>query len=431
MFKIVIFLFLYANCYGSKVSRSNHILNELKPSEYSFIIQDADSGVIIKSHNENKLFPTASTIKVLTAQYALEKLGVDFKFKTKICQRGNDLYIVGSGDPSFVFENLYLLAHKLKIRGGVGKYKKILYDDSIFEEFELKTGRKKLNTTRAYNAHVSGLNLNYNSIPVHLFRVNNKVHSDKLSNANVSEVSLSNVENISLRYEGNIIKAYGNFPKSKTEHIEYIKAKNPSLNFAQTFNYVMGLNLPISSGVINKNCEEIVSVESRPIGEIVKLMNKFSNNLIAESLIKKIDSLDSPQGKMGRGVNKFKKYLMNNGFNSKNLELLSPSGLNPLNKASAKAMNSFLLTKIHNRIDSFTLLASMPIAGVDGTLKKLKRANFIGKTGYINGVASITGYYKGSKNLVVTLFINSKNKSYSTLNKIRSNFIQKLKSISK
>ena len=93
-------------------------------------------------------------------------------------------------------------------------------------------------------------------------------------------------------------------------------------------------------------------------------------------------------------------------------------------------MNNFLLTKIQKRIDSFTLLSSMPIAGVDGTLKKIKRSNFTGKTGYINGVASIIGYYKGSKDLIVTLFINSKNKSYSSLNKIRSKFIRNLKSIS-
>ncbi len=430
MFKIVIFLFFYVSCFGNKVPKRTHILNDLKPSEYSYIIQDADSGEIIKSHNETKLFPTASTVKILTAQFALEKLGVDYKFKTKLCQKGSDLYIVGSGDPSFVIENLYLLAHKLKIRGGLEKFKKIYYDDSIFESFSIKTGRKKLSTTRAYNAHVSGLNLNYNSIPVHLFKVNNKIKSDNISNANVSKVTLSSVENIGLRYDGNKIVAYGNFPSSKSEHIEYIKAKDPSMNFAETFNKILGVNLPISSGSIGKNCTEVVSVESRPVGDIIKLMNKFSNNLIAEALVKKIDSEGGSSGKLGSGVDKLRKYLFNRGFDPKSLELVSPSGLNPTNKASARALNNFLLNNVKNRIDSFTLLASMPIAGVDGTLRKIKKSNFLGKTGYINGVASIAGFYKGSRNLVTTLFINSNNKSYSTLNSIRSKYIQKLKSIS-
>ncbi len=429
MFKIVIFLLFYVNCYGNKVQTANHIIKDLKAGEYSYIVQDLNSGEVIKSHNENVLFPTASTVKILTAQYALEKLGVDFKFKTKLCQKGQGLYIVGSGDPSFVIENLYLLAHKLKIRGGLSEFKNLFYDDSIFESYSIKTGRKKLSSTRAYNAHVGGLNLNYNSIPVHLFNINKKIKSDNISNANVSKVTFSSSENIGLRYDGDIIQAYGNFPRSKSEHIEYIKAKNPSLNFAETFRKILEINLPTTKGNISKSCKEIVSVESRPIGEIIKLMNKFSNNLIAEALIKKIDSLDSSQGKMSTGVEKFKKYLFKNGFSSENLSLVSPSGLNPNNKTTAKAMNAFLLNKSKKRVDSFTLFASMPIAGVDGTLKKIKRSNFIGKTGYINGVASITGVYKGSKDLVVTLFINSNKKSYSSLNSIRAGFIKKLKSI--
>ncbi len=158
-------------------------------------------------------------------------------------------------------------------------------------------------------------------------------------------------------------------------------------------------------------------------------MNKFSNNIIAEGLVKKIDSISGKTGSLDSGLKGLASYLKPKGFNAKNLKLLTPSGLNPENKASAKAFTNYLKEKILEDINSSTLISGFPIAGVDGTLSRIKKYNFTGKTGTLNNITTLTGIYKGKKTLIATLMVKTKNKNFSKLHKIRESFISKLGSL--
>ncbi len=428
---ILISLFFF-NCFGKK--NPNKININLPKDHYSYIIQDLSNESVIESHQKEKLFPTASIIKILTGFYALKKLGPNFKFDTKLCadnkvENGtlnSDLAIKGSGDPSFVTENMIHLVHKLKLMGLKKIDGNLIYDDTVFEPFELKSGRKKLSTTRPYNAHLGGLNLNYNSIPVHFYS-NGHISMDGPQNY-YSLKKGNSKGSPSLKFQSNNLVASGS--TRKNEQIEYIRADNPSLFFMYTLKERLNdQGISISGKILSKKisrCKEFMTVQSRPLEEIVKLMNKYSNNIIAEALIKKIDSLNGSSGSLDSGLKGMSNFYKKYGFTKKNLNLVTSSGLNPKNTASAQSFNNFLINIISKDILSNTLFASFPIAGHDGTLQKTSKLPFTGKTGTLNNVSTISGIYKNKKSYVVTLMINTKNKSFSQLHKIRTDFLKQL-----
>ena len=86
---------------------------------------DLDTGKVIYEKNQSKSFAPASVLKIITALYALEKLGPTFRFSTQVLTDGTikngqllgNLYLVGSGDPMLDTDHLLALANDVKAAG--------------------------------------------------------------------------------------------------------------------------------------------------------------------------------------------------------------------------------------------------------------------------------------------------------------------------
>ena len=95
---------------------------------------DLDTGKVIYEKNQSKSFAPASVLKIITALYALEKLGPTFRFSTQVLTDGTikngqllgNLYLVGSGDPMLDTDHLLALANDVKA-AGISQYQEIYF----------------------------------------------------------------------------------------------------------------------------------------------------------------------------------------------------------------------------------------------------------------------------------------------------------------
>src|SRR5947209_974221 len=144
----------------------------LRNASVGVAIEAMPEGRVLYRHNEHQLLMPASNMKILTTSAALNLMGADFKFRTMLVQRGDDLVLVGDGDPAFgdaellkksglsataVFEQW---ATQLKGR----TFRHVLVDDSIFEPSAIHPRWDAKQFQNKFSAEVSGMTFNLGSV---------------------------------------------------------------------------------------------------------------------------------------------------------------------------------------------------------------------------------------------------------------------------
>jgi D-alanyl-D-alanine carboxypeptidase/D-alanyl-D-alanine-endopeptidase (penicillin-binding protein 4) len=161
----------------------------------------------------------------------------------------------------------------------------------------------------------------------------------------------------------------------------------------------MGIDVygTVTFGSSTKNLSMIGSHASKPLRDLIKEMLKKSDNIIAGALFKKVGQLYSGKpGSWENGSLAVANILAKNaGMSKSGLRLLDGSGLSPDNLVTPTQMMQVLDYAYHHDHISSDFITSLPIAGVDGTLKHrmwniARRVR--AKTGTISGVVSLAGY---------------------------------------
>ncbi len=132
------------------------------------------NGQTVFSQNLQESFLPASTIKIVTSLAALEILGSDHRFVTRLYfDKQNNLYIQGTGDPFFVSEKVNIIA-QIVAEQGVTNIQNIILDDSAFA-LEASTEGSG-NSKNPYDAQCAALGVNFNTLPLMVIH-NAKVQS--------------------------------------------------------------------------------------------------------------------------------------------------------------------------------------------------------------------------------------------------------------
>ena len=380
------------------------------------IVNLTNSRTLLSVNADQPLNP-ASSIKLFTAYTALERLGINYQFKTGIyLNQDNSVCVKGGGDPSFVMEDLYLLVQGLK-RKGLDQYSgKITLDATAYDEELYPEDRSDQNSERAYNAPISGLNFNYNTIsvfvnptskgsPAHVgldfpfsfVKIEGKVMTASGTDVTWDKKGKGDLEIVSLG---------GKISEDADEWRKPFRIRKPSLAFGEA------LSTMLESGGVKSKTKPVVSegtclgdpyfvYSSKPLSFVVQLMDKYSNNFIADSLVKALDhEVNHRSGGAEGGLRFIRTEMLKVGVNleSKGRSMVSGSGLTNGNKVSASDFIG-LLKHIHKEKRFLPeMFASLPIAGVDGTLKRKYEKSDVaerlrGKTGTLNGVQSLVGVY--------------------------------------
>lgn len=409
------------------------------------------------SHRASVPVNPASVMKLVTTYAALDLLGPAFSWRTPVLVEGavregtlyGNVYIVGQGDPKLVQERLWLLLRRVQALGIHTIAGDLVLDRSAFETIAPDPASFDGEPLRPYNAAPDALLLNFKSV------VMTFVPERSSNTARVQyEPPLAGVQmptSLPLAagecgdYRGALkadfsdatrIRFAGSYPAScgeKVWPVAYADPQSYSVRAVEGLWREMGGKLggtvregrlPQRAGPANKvTLEPAFEVSSPPLAEIIRDINKYSNNVMAQQLFLTLslqarDALGSPVNTVATRA--ASRTVVGNWWKERIQTDDAPvldngSGLSRHERISAQALGRLLQSAYRSPLMP-ELMASLPITGVDGTLKN-RRAGPVGsahlKTGSLRDVTAVAGYVHGAsgKRYVLVAIANHPNAS--------------------
>ena len=380
------------------------------------------------SQNADRMFIPASLSKLVTLGAVLHELHPGYKFKTTLVSEAKidggtlkgSLFLKGGGDPSFVSENMWFLVNELTRAGVTSIDGDIVVDDSRFDQVRWGDDRQEERVDRAYDAPIGAMSMNWNSVSVYArpgdkvgdkLKVFADVASPYIKVRNESRTVAAGrgktvaVERISEKgFDGDVIVVTGAMAQGLPEFVAYKNISRPDLWAG--FNLVeflkqrgIAVSGKVRAAQAPKDAALLASAESKPLSLIASDMSKWSNNYVAEMLVKNLaaESREGQIGTMDAGMAQVIKYLEKTGLKKGEYEFVNAAGFTRRNRMTPMQLGRVLEAV---RAD-FTMypeyLASLPIAGVDGTLRNRMKSPpaerwVRAKTGLLNGVVGLAGY---------------------------------------
>lgn len=429
--------------------------NDLANANIGVVIQSVKTGEYFFKRNEMKNFIPASTIKLITTGTALNYLGQDFKFVTKLFLDGSisgngeykgNLIIKGFGDPTLsdnfrtdIYSAFDFWIAQLDSMGIKSIKGNIIADGNYFDDVPYGQGWAWDDMTFPYSAQVSALSFYDNKVDIIIEQGENigantkyKITPDnsyvRVINKAITSATDSGEEIEAVRDPlTNVIELYGSlvFDSTKVNRtIKSVAIDQPSLFFANCFKErLIKKNIKFRGAIFNINdwgeevkYYELVPVadfESLPLSEIIKVINKKSHNLASEILLKTLGKEIYGYGSTERGLEVVGNYLNKIGVQTDKCFLVDGSGLSRLNLISPFSLNTFLFEMYKGKYKEI-FRKSLATPNDDGTLKRrfsgtLAEKNLFAKTGSMNNVSSLAGYLYTRDKEVLTYTIMCNN----------------------
>lgn len=423
----------------------------VRSAHWGMQILDPATGAVLMEVNPDKTFLPASVLKTVTTAAALEKLGPDFKFRTGVYTNGaltqdgvvtQDLIIVGRGDPNLTdpygelqekpaFEEL---AEALQ-NAGVKKIQgDIIGDDSFFDTKSYNRGWTAVDLRSAYGAPINAFNINNNVLWVHVRPTKYKKRVSVELSPGVSSYEIRNLgttggrrsrRTLSVRLVPgtNTIRVSGVLPSTKT-HSQYVLIGRPAEFASALLREALQRRGITVLGQVSATHYGDVSTEERqgwkllaehqspPLVRALQIINKRSQNLHAEMLLRTLGAEFKGRGTNEAGLQVVKEFLVEAGIDDEKIRLGDGCGLSRENLLTPRFQTS-LLQFLSTRPNFDLFLNSLAVSGTDGTLRNRLSATQVrgsihAKTGTLNGVTTLSGYMTtaSGRNLIFSIFAN-------------------------
>ena len=410
---------------------------------WGVLVVDLETGQTIYTRNADKRFLPASNLKLITTAAALDGLGPDFRYTTGLYFDGEvrgttlvgDLIIRGSGDPTLgstrfgnddplgVFRRW---ADALKSRGVTRITGNVIGDDNVFDDVPYGLGWAWDDFVYDYGAETSGLTFHEGTINMTVRGTSPgsraavswlPIQTDYIRIDNQSRTLTSGRST----HEGYARELSGNRFTITTEvaagrrDTEALAIHNPTQYAAHMLRLVLlqeGIGVEgraidaddLPSPPSYLQLDRVASATSPLLAEIVEATNRKSINLFAEHLLRTLGvhryhGSEAEPGSVEAGVRAMRSMLTEAGISEDELQMVDGSGLSFMNRVTPQALVA-LLSYMHTHSDSSVRTAfydSLPLGGHSGTLSGRypsgdARGNVRAKTGYINGVRTLSGY---------------------------------------
>ncbi len=424
------------NSQADQTTLKNTVAAYQKPgTSIGVAVHDIGNSAELFSYNSDKPLMTASIMKVITSTTALTELGGSYEFETVFSTdskaRGeiNNLYVKGAGDPSLVEERVWRIAKDIRARSVKKITGDIVIDNSFFDNFDFPGQDDE--SSRAYNAQLSPLAVNFNSFAV------NAINEGGVVDVTIDPpVDYFNLVKTAVQAKGNDLSISRVFKDGKDwvsvmggvsdEKKKYANVTDPVLyageviRWALTQNGVEFVGKIVSGPAVGKKI--LIKDNSKPLSIILRDLNKFSNNFTAEMIVKTLGAIkNGAPGSTEKGVQVLKDFVKGQGVNDVEVQIACGSGLSRGNLVSPRVFDTVLMSAYHNNRIRSDLMASFSIAGVDGTLEhRLRSPELLGnvkaKTGTLFDVSSLSGYLEtASKKMVAfTIIVNGEGAAAGT-----------------
>lgn len=378
--------------------------------QVSFMVADAKTGLRLEGHEAATGIPPASVAKAITALYALDVLGPDYQFRTRIMAAGTvkngvlhgDLVLVGGGDPTLDTNALAGMARDLKasglreVRGAFKVYDGALpYVQTIDPEQPDHVG---------YSPAVSGIALNFNRVHFEWKRgakgygITMDARSDKyrpdvaVARMRVADRSLPVY---TYKKSGDVDDwsvAKGALGKGGAR---WLPVRNPALYAADVFRTMAGANgIPLKSGEAVGALPAgtvLVTHQSEKLRDILQDMLKYSTNLTAEMIgMSATAALSGKPASLKASAREMNRWA-GGALNMKTVSFVDHSGLGGASRVSANDMVEAMV-QVHARKGLRPILKSIALRDSKGRATKDHPIEVDAKTGTLNFVSGLAGY---------------------------------------
>lgn len=411
------------------------------PAAVGVVVMPAEGGPARVAHNADLALNPASVMKLVTTYAALELLGPAYTFKTRFVATGKvaggvlegDLVIRGGGDPKLTYERLWQAAHELRSRGVREIRGDVVLDRGFFAPVAHDPAKFDNDARRAYNVGPDALLVNYKA-------VNFRFVPTEAGLRITAEPDLPNVEiatrvqlvsepctsfRRNLRHQVQelgllaTIQFEGTYPASCGERTWALSVLEANAFSESTVRWVFGQAGTVLRGKVRPGSvpveAHIVHVhESDALAVLVRDINKHSNNVMARQLFLTLsaEKLSVP-GEAGQSGKLVTEWLKGRGVVAPELVMENGSGLSRTERASAATIAALLVSAWRSPVMP-EFMASLPVTGVDGTLKSRDavatgRAHL--KGGTLTGVQAVAGYVLDARGRrwVVVMIANHEN----------------------
>ncbi len=454
VFIIIPDLYLKANSLETFQTKIAQYLKRpgVRSADWGIEIVDPTTNKVLLAVNPDKTFKPASVLKVVTTSAALEKLGPDFRFHTGVYTNGRlgpdgtlagDLILVGRGDPNLVDTEgdlldkpaLQELAEKLQALGIKRVTGDVIGDDSYFDDISHGKGWTAQDLRSVYGAPINALSYNNNVFWVYahpskymqLVSVGVEPHTSyfHIRNLGVTGSARSRQTMYARLIPGTkTIVVSGILPRNHG-FAQHLNVDKPAAATATIFkDEVVRHGIAVAGNVdvihygdvspeSRRQWKMLADHESPPLIRALEIINKRSQNLHAEMLLRTLGAEFKGIGSDEAGLQVVKEFLVEAGVDSDKVQLDDGCGLSRENLITPRFQTS-LLQFLSTRPYFELFLNTLAVSGTDGTLRhrlasQQVRGSIHAKTGTLNGVSTLSGYImtKSGHNLAFSIFANN------------------------
>lgn len=402
-------------------------------------VRSLDRGDVLFAQNAGKLMMPASNMKVLTLAATAEALGWDYRFTTTLETTApveasvlkGDLIIRGNGDPTIstrgkrneaVFDEW---AAALKAAGITSIEGRIIGDDQAFDDEGVGPGWSWDYLEAGYAAPIGALQYNENTadlttapgaavgdpVIVQLaagagFTVVNRARTGE-----GAESGVRGAVNVTRRIDRPELEISGMIPLGAPPVTRTVAVINPTLFFAQSLKDALtARGIAVNGAAVDgddvaaemaavPDRRVLVTTQSPPLRDVATVLMKVSQNQYAETFLKALGASRGGIGTTGAGRRAARETFAAWGIPDDAYVMSDGSGLSRYNYIAPSTLIS-VLTRMHSDAkhrDPF--VATLPIAGKDGTIaRRMRRSraegNAVAKTGSIANVRSLSGFVR-------------------------------------
>lgn len=401
-------------------------------------------GERLVAHNADVPFKPASVMKLVTTAASLELLGPGYRWITNLHSTGEimngtlngDLLIEGGGDPRFAHEDLARLLRRLRWMGVREIHGDLVLDRTLFELPAEDPAAFDAAPERAYNAMPDALLLDAKALSVTLlpdpnserahisaeppmqgFSIDPPTQNDQPCNRWREQLKPVLAAG-ALRFEGSFPVSCGTRLLTLHLHtlstVQYVDAV-----FRQLWSELGGTITGVTrEGRVPAGARELLAWESMTLAEIIRDINKHSNNVMARQLLLSLAmNRGSTPARAEAGAVRVLDWMARKGMDAKTVVIENGSGLSRTERISAAALSSVLQHAWQSSLMP-EFIASLPLVGIDGTMgRRLQESTVRGqahiKTGTLIDVTSVAGYLtaKSGRRIIVSCMINDVNAS--------------------
>ena len=404
---------------------------------------DVASGNVLFSRNARRNFVPASVTKLFTTAAALDRLGPDATHRTEVFIDGpvvdgrlhGNLIVRGSGDPTIggntqkdrkaVFR---AWADSLRATGVTRILGDIIGDDDIFDDTPFGVMWSWDDETFGYAAAVSGLSFHDNVIdltlkprapgqPASVSWEPDRTSYVRILNRTVTTAGGRLKEGYNRKRESNVITLTSEIPLGYSD-TEQVTVHNPTRYFVHVLRETLlqeGIAvdgrpvdvdaLSILPNYAGSHLRRIATYVSAPLSQIIESINKKSQNLYAEQILRTlavrhpVSGKDLAPGSAEMGIQAAMATYHAAGIDTSRLQLVDGSGLSRKNLVTPEMILSLLrfMDGHEDPAVRAAFLASLPLGGRDGTLAHRFRNSAMegrvrAKTGTLGNVSTLCGF---------------------------------------